>query len=137
MMKYRTPARIAALLALALLAGSLAAQQLPARPRIGLVLGGGGARGGAHLGVLEVLEDLRVPIDCIAGTSMGALAGGAYAAGIAPKDIQGLVKEADWIGMFDDTAGRPSVDIPRKELDERHYAGIQLRVSEPGLRLRQ
>ena len=47
------------------------------RARIGLVLGGGGARGGAHLGVLEVLEQLRVPVDCIAGTSMGALVGGA------------------------------------------------------------
>ena len=45
----------------------------PARPRVGLVLGGGGARGAAHIGVLEVLEKLRVPIDCVAGTSMGAV----------------------------------------------------------------
>jgi NTE family protein len=42
------------------------------RPKIGLVLGGGGARGGAHMGVLEVLEELRIPFDCVAGTSMGA-----------------------------------------------------------------
>jgi NTE family protein len=49
------------------------------RPRVGLVLGGGGARGAAHIGVLEVLEKLRVPVDCVAGTSMGALVAGAYA----------------------------------------------------------
>ncbi|WP_288129343.1 patatin-like phospholipase family protein, partial [Accumulibacter sp.] len=47
--------------------------QPPARPRVGLVLGGGGARGAAHIGVLEVLEKMRVPVDCVAGTSMGGL----------------------------------------------------------------
>ncbi|MBP6107285.1 MAG: patatin-like phospholipase family protein, partial [Steroidobacteraceae bacterium] len=55
------------------------------RPRVGLVLAGGGAKGGAHVGVLKVLEEMRVPIDCIAGTSMGALVGGGYASGI-PAD---------------------------------------------------
>jgi NTE family protein len=48
----------------------------PLRPRVGLVLAGGGAKGGAHVGVLKILEEMRVPIDCIAGTSMGALVGG-------------------------------------------------------------
>src|SRR5689334_4995994 len=75
----------------ALLAVALAALALPCaaaeRPRIALALGGGGARGAAHLGVLEVLEELRVPIDCIAATSMGALVGGAYAAGVSPAEI--------------------------------------------------
>ena len=56
----------------------LAALPTP-RPRIGLVLSGGGARGAAHIGVLKVLEELRVPIDCIAGTSMGSIVGGSYA----------------------------------------------------------
>ncbi len=105
--------------------------------KIGLVLGGGGARGGAHLGILEVLEDLRVPIDCIAGTSMGALVGGAYAAGVAPRDIQALVAEADWIGMFDDTAGRQSVNLRRKELEDRFYSGLELGVSRDGIRFRE
>src|SRR2546421_9856343 len=95
------------------------AQAQPGGARIGLVLGGGGARGGAHLGVLEILEELRIPIDCIAGTSMGALVGGAYAAGVSPKDIQALIADADWIGMFDDTAGRQSVNLRRKELEDR------------------
>ena len=55
------------------------ATAFPQRPRVGLVLAGGGAKGGAHVGVLKVLEEMHVPIDCIAGTSMGALAGGGYA----------------------------------------------------------
>src|ERR1700745_3328338 len=104
---------LAAALAISIAAGAQAQSQ---GARIGLVLGGGGARGGAHLGVLEVLEDLRIPIDCVAGTSMGALVGGAYAAGVSPKDIEALVGEADWIRMFDDTAGRQSVNLRRKEL---------------------
>src|SRR5258705_1140934 len=137
MTKYRTPARIAALLALALLAGSLAAQQLPARPRIGLVLGGGGARGGAHLGVLEVLEELRVPVDCIAGTSMGTLSGGAYAAGVSPGEIQDIVGKTDWINMFDDSAGRQSLDLRHKEIDDRFYSGLEFGVSRQGLRFRE
>ena len=51
------------------------------RPKVGLVLSGGGARGVAHIGVLKVLEELRVPVDFIAGTSMGSLVGGIYASG--------------------------------------------------------
>jgi NTE family protein len=58
------------------------ADAAPTRPRVGLVLAGGGAKGGAHVGVLKVLEELHVPVDCIAGTSMGALVGGGYASGI-------------------------------------------------------
>ena len=107
------------------------------RPKVGLVLGGGGARGGAHLGVLEVLEELRVPIDCIAGTSMGALVGGAYAAGVAPADITDLVSRTDWITIFDDTAGRDAVTLRRKELDDRFYAGIEFGVSRDGLKFRE
>jgi NTE family protein len=105
--------------------------------RIGLVLGGGGARGGAHLGVLEVLEELRVPIDCVSGTSMGALVGGAYAAGVSPKDIEALIGEADWIRMFDDTAGRQSVNLRRKELEDRYYSGLELGVSKDGIHFRE
>src|SRR5262245_24521295 len=67
-----------------------------ARPRIGLVLAGGGAKGGAHVGVLKVLEQLHVPIDCIAGTSMGALVGGGYASGIPAADLEKFVTTIDW-----------------------------------------
>jgi NTE family protein len=134
----RAPFR--AIAALALGAAIFAAvAQAPAapRPRIGLVLGGGGARGGAHLGVLEVLESLRVPIDCIAGTSMGALAGGAYAAGASPQEIEEIVGKTDWINMFDDSAGRQSVDLRRKQMDDRFYSGLEFGISRDGIRFRE
>ena len=124
-----------ALLALALLVPLAALAQ--ATPRIGLVLGGGGARGGAHLGVLEVLEELRVPVDCIAGTSMGALVGGAYAAGVSPGEIKELVGKTDWVTMFDDSAGRDQVNIRRKELDDRFYSGLEFGVSRDGIKFRE
>src|SRR2546423_12353596 len=135
----RSPCRCRALLAALLAAASLAAAAAdgPARPRIGLVLGGGGARGGAHLGVLEVLEDLRVPVDCIAGTSMGALAGGAYAAGVSPIDIQDLVARTDWIAIFDDTAGRSATNIRQKALDDRYYSALELGITRDGVRFRE
>lgn len=72
------------------------AQNAGGRPRIGLVLAGGGAKGGAHVGVLKVLEELHVPIDCIAGTSMGALIGGGYAAGIPADELEEFLVNIDW-----------------------------------------
>jgi hypothetical protein len=69
-------------------------------PRIGLVLGGGGARGAAHIGVLEVLERLRVPVHCVAGTSMGALVAGAWAAGVSPERMRGELTVVDWGDLF-------------------------------------
>jgi len=67
-----------------------------ARPRIGLVLAGGGAKGGAHVGVLKVLEEMHVPVDCIAGTSMGALVGAGYASGIPADELQKFLVGIDW-----------------------------------------
>ena len=58
------------------------------RPRIGLVLGGGGARGAAHVGVLKVLEELRIPVDVVVGTSMGSIVAGLYASGLTPEEIE-------------------------------------------------
>ena len=70
---------------------------LPAkRPRVGLVLAGGGAKGGAHVGVLKVLEQMHVPVDCIAGTSMGALVGGGYASGIPADGLEKFLLGIDW-----------------------------------------
>jgi NTE family protein len=78
-------------------AGAATADADPAaRPRIGLVLAGGGAKGGAHVGVLKVLEELKVPIDCIAGTSMGALVAGGYASGIPAKELETFMLGIDW-----------------------------------------
>ena len=66
--------------------GSAATASSP-RPRIGLALGGGGAKGAAHVGVLTMLEDMRIPIDCIVGTSMGALVGGTFASGMDAQEL--------------------------------------------------
>src|SRR6266481_7881629 len=65
------------------------------RPRICVVLSGGGARGIAHIGVLKVLEDLKIPIDCIAGTSMGAIVGGLYASGMTALEIDATMRSLD------------------------------------------
>ena len=82
-MLHRFPT-VLALVVLLVLGGTacLAQEEPPARPRIGLCLAGGGARGGAHVGVLKVLEELHVPVDYIAGTSIGSIVGGLYASGI-------------------------------------------------------
>jgi NTE family protein len=114
-----------------------AAGQTAARPKVGLALGGGGARGGAHLGVLQVLEELRIPVDCIAATSMGALVGGAYAAGISPSETLELVRETDWINIFDDSAGRPGLNLRRKEMEDRYFSGLEFGVTRDGLRYRE
>ena len=67
------------------------AKQSSKRPKICLVLSGGGARGAAHVGVLKVLEEYRIPIDCIAGTSMGSLVGSAYATGTSIAEMEEIV----------------------------------------------
>jgi NTE family protein len=107
------------------------------RPKIGLVLGGGGARGGAHMGVLEVLEELRIPFDCVAGTSMGALVSGAFAAGVGIADMKETVRSTDWAAIFDDSAGRDEVSMRRKELDDRLFAASEFGVTREGLRYRE
>jgi NTE family protein len=107
-----------------LLAPSLVAGQPPddpsatERPRVGLVLGGGGARGAAHIGVLKELERLRVPIDAIAGTSMGAIVGGLYASGRSATELEELVASLDWAVALSDESNRENLSFRRKQ-DER------------------
>src|SRR5678815_4756903 len=85
-----------------------------ATPRIGLVLSGGGARGLAHVGVLKVLEELRVPVHCVTGTSMGAIVGGAYAAGATASELEQFVRKADWDDVFRDSPPRTEISTRRK-----------------------
>jgi NTE family protein len=87
------------------------------RPRVGLVLSGGGALGAAHIGVLKVLEELRVPIDCVAGTSIGAIVGGIYAAGYTPQEIEDVVLAIRWSDLLDDRPDRRRVPYRRKQDD--------------------
>ena len=91
------------------------------RPRIGLVLGGGGARGAAHIGVLKVLEELRIPVDYIAGTSMGSIVGGLYATGMSPEEIETEVLAMDWDDLFNDYPSREELSFRRKR-DDDFYA---------------
>jgi len=97
-----------------------------ARPRVGLVLGGGGARGAAHIGVLEVLEQLHVPVDCVAGTSMGALVAGAWAAGLTPAQMREALGHADWDGMFTDAPDYAELGLRAKRLAQRFLPGSEL-----------
>ncbi|HYG07831.1 MAG TPA: patatin-like phospholipase family protein [Stenotrophomonas sp.] len=94
------------------------------RPRIGLALGGGGARGIAHVSVLKKLEELHIPVDCIAGTSAGALVGALYAAGRSPQDIEQIVLDTDWRGTFSDTLPRRERSLRRKSDDYTRLAPI-------------
>jgi NTE family protein len=90
------------------------------RPRICLVLSGGGARGMAHIGVLKVLEELKVPIDCIAGTSMGAVVGGLYASGMTAGEIEATMRSVDWQEAFRDAPPRRDLAFRRKQ-DDRNF----------------
>ena len=90
------------------------------RPRVGLVLGGGGARGAAHIGVLRELERMRIPIDAIAGTSMGAVVGGLYASGMSSAELEELVTDMDWAGALSDEPARSDLSLRRKQ-DDQHF----------------
>ncbi len=90
------------------------------RPKIGLALSGGGTKAGAHIGVLRVLDENRVPIDYIAGTSAGAIIGSLYAAGLNPDEIEAAVAGIDWDDMLEDSPSR--ADLPfRRKRDSYNY----------------
>ena len=92
------------------------------RKKVGVVLGGGGAKGVAHIGVLKVLEEAGIPIDYVAGTSMGAIVGGLYAIGYTPAEIDTMVLEQDWTMLLSDRIKRSSLTFPEKENSERIYS---------------
>lgn len=147
------PSGVRALLALLLLSGTVAAgiagtadavapavpapevHPVKAHPKVCLVLSGGGARGLAHIGVLKALEEQRIPIDCIAGTSMGAIVGGLYSAGYRAEALEQLVGGLDWGQLFDDRPPRQELSQQRKEEDfdfpwsfEVGYGGGEFRL---------
>ena len=96
------------------------------RPRVGLVLAGGGAKGGAHVGVLKVLEEMHIPIDCIAGTSMGALVGGGYASGIQAADLEKFVVGIDWKTVVGGVGRRDLQTIEQKRAGVTYSNDIEL-----------
>ena len=96
------------------------------RPKVGLVLSGGGARGVAHVGVLKVLEELRVPVDFIAGTSMGSLVGGIYASGMSPDEMEKRIAAIDWAAIFRDDPARKDIPWRQKRDDYTDLFGLEL-----------
>ena len=107
----------------------------PAAPRIGLALSGGGARGIAHVGVLKVLEELRVPIHCVTGTSMGAIVGATFAAGRTPEEMERLVLDVDWDEIFRDKPPRDEIAVRRKIDDYKTLFAPEFGVKDGGLAL--
>src|SRR5947207_1847002 len=108
--------------------------QTPA-PRIGLALSGGGARGLAHIGVLKVLEELRVPVHCVTGTSMGAVVGGAFASGVSPGQMDDTVTKTDWNQVFSDRPPRAEVSTRRKIEDYKTLFAPEFGIGKDGIAL--
>lgn len=96
------------------------------RPKIGLVLSGGGAKGVAHIGVLKVLEEAEIPIDYISGTSMGAIIGGLYSIGYTAAELDSMVREQDWMFLLTDQIQRPYRSFDSKFNKEHYLVNIPL-----------
>lgn len=111
--------------------GGLPAAETTERPRIGLALGGGGALGFAHIGVLKVLEEHRIPVDFIAGTSMGSIVAGLYASGMSPDEMQVFLEGLDWNDVMSDATPRQELYFRRKQDDQRYLFEIGLNFDGP------
>ena len=118
------------------LAGDSKAKEtaVPSRPKIALVLAGGGAKGAAHIGVLKALEELHIPIDYITGTSMGAYVGGLYASGMSAEEIESLIYSVDWNSGYRDRVSRSQRRVRDKEYEDRYQLKTDLGVGKGGVR---
>ncbi len=105
------------------------------RLKIGLALSGGGARGMAHVGVLKILEQEHVPIDYIAGTSMGSIVGGLYASGMSPEEIEHELRTMDWDSVFEDKENRSDRSFRRKQDDQLYLAKARIGVKDRGIKV--
>ncbi|MFT5397155.1 MAG: NTE family protein [Gammaproteobacteria bacterium] len=113
----------------------MAAEAKKQRPKIGLALSGGGARGAAHIGVIKVLEELRIPIDYIAGTSMGAVIGGLYASGMSSDEVEKQLATIDWNDVFSDKPSRPDRSQRRKSDDVLYLVKGKAGISDSGVNI--
>ncbi|MBK7903082.1 MAG: patatin-like phospholipase family protein [Proteobacteria bacterium] len=113
-------------------AAEITAVEAPAqpRPRIGLVLGGGGAKGAAHLGVLGVLDEMRIPVDCIIGTSMGALVGGTYASGMSADELETAIRAISWQEAIGRRGLRAQVPMRRKLTSNTYSNSLEFGVRD-------
>jgi NTE family protein len=123
-------------LAATLAATGLAAQPGPdvARPRLAVVLGGGGARGIAHVGALRALEEAGIPVDAIAANSMGAIVGSIYATGKTTAELEAIVRSVDWETLFSGRPDRRTLPLTRRRDRYGMLGGVDFGFKE-GLRL--
>jgi NTE family protein len=107
---------------------SVMAHAAPTQPSpcIGLVLGGGGARGAAHIGVIQVLEREHIPICKVGGTSMGSIVGGLYAAGYSADEMEHVIGALDWKDLFSDDPDRAEEPMHRKDADYRYLLNFEV-----------
>lgn len=108
---------------------------LPDRPRVGLVLSGGGARGAAHVGVLKVIEEYGIPVDLVVGTSMGGIIGALYASGMPVSDLEKLVTDTRWPEVLSDAPPRNSLSLRRKAEDRAFATGGRIGLRSDGFHL--
>jgi NTE family protein len=103
------------------------------RPRVGVVLSGGGAKGVAHIGALRVIEQAGIPIDIVVGTSMGAIVGGLYSIGYTPGQLDSMVLSQDWSLLLSDRTPRPNQPYSEKENDDRYLISYPFGPGEGGV----
>lgn len=124
----------AAVFALLIINPTSAQPRSPSRPKTGLVLAGGGALGMAHVGVLKVLEENRIPVDIITGTSMGSIVGAAYASGATIEEMEKLLSQTDWDALFNETRAREDVKYRDKYGRAGQFTGdAKIGLKESGL----
>ena len=99
------------------------------RPKVGLVLSGGGAKGAAHIGVLKYIEEAGIPIDYIAGTSMGSIVGGMYALGYSSDEILNIISQVDWDRLISDNVDRQKISYSRKYESNTQVLTIPFSIS--------
>lgn len=104
--------------------------QMPERKKVGVVLSGGGAKGVAHIGVLKVLEEADIPIDYIAGTSMGAIIGGLYAIGWSTAELDSLVRNQDWLSLLSDRIPRRNQLLSEREITDQYLLSVPLSLDK-------
>ena len=129
---------IAGLVGVALLGAASAQDSVPAtspRPRIGLVLAGGGAKGAAHIGVIHVLDELHIPVDCVVGTSMGALVGATFASGVSAPELERAVLAIDWKRTVGGQGQRDRMPIERKLTQLTYSIPLEVGVQHGSVRL--
>lgn len=101
-------------------------EDTPTRPKVAVVLAGGGAKGAAHIGVLKALEEMHIPVDIITGTSMGAYVGGLYATGMSADEIESFIYSVDWNSGYRDRVDRSQRRVRDKEYEDRYQITTDL-----------